>query len=222
MSAHGHDPVPPPVEGTAPAGRLIGTLGLAGGIAGLLLVLAYDWAQPRILAHQAATLRAAVTEVLGAPDSIAALYIVDGKLTPDLPEGADSLTQERVFSGYDAAGTRIGYAIVGGEAGFQDVITVIFGYDPVTRRVLGMRVLDNKETPGLGDRIVKDSAFVRQFRGVGAPLTGVKAGSGKGVAGTVDLITGATISSRTVVSTINHRLEQVAPLLERHVDGAGQ
>ena len=37
-----------------------------------------------------------------------------------------------------------------------------------------MRVIASKETPGLGDKIVKDSAFVAEFSPVGAPITGVK------------------------------------------------
>ena len=31
--------------------------------------------------------------------------------------------------------------------------------------VIGMKVLESKETPGLGDKIEKDSAFVAEFRG---------------------------------------------------------
>jgi hypothetical protein len=49
---------------------------------------------------------------------------------------------------------------------------------------------------------------------VETPLTGVKPGRGEGVAGEVDVITGATISSRTVVRAINEALERVGPALE--------
>ena len=43
------------------------------------------------------------------------------------------------------------------------------------------------------------------FREARAPLAGVKAGAGKGDEEEVDLITGATISSRTVVDIITNR-----------------
>ena len=48
-----------------------------------------------------------------------------------------------------------------------------------------------------------------EFRGVATPLIGVKEGAGSGVEGEIDMITGATISSRAIVDIINHRLEDV-------------
>ena len=200
----------------APSARVVGTLAGAGALAGLLIVLVFGWAQPRISAHQASVLADAVGEVLGAPARTERLWIVDGRIVPTLPAGADSASAERVWAGYDAAGKRVGFAVLGAEAGFADVITLLFGYDPANKLVLGMKVLDNKETPGLGDRIVKDTAFVGGFRGARGPLVGVKPGAGKGAAEEVDLITGATISSRKVVDIINHRLQKVGPLLERY------
>jgi len=100
--------------------------------------------------------------------------------------------------------------------GFADVVRIIFGYDPSRRQVLGMMVLESKETPGLGDKIIKDSLFVAEFDGVAAPLVGVKAGSGAGDPGEVDMITGATISSRTVIAAIEDRLAVLRPLIEAH------
>jgi len=91
---------------------------------------------------------------------------------------------------------------------------VIFGYDPAANEVLAMRVLESKETPGLGDKIIKDSAFVAGFQNAEAPMRGVKKGSGEGGANEVDMITGATISSRTVIGIINHRVEALDPLLD--------
>ena len=103
----------------------------------------------------------------------------------------------------------------------QDVIRLMFGYDAEQQRLLGMRVLDNKETPGLGDAIVKDEAFVGEFDGVATPVVGVKKGAGRGGPGEVDMITGATISSRTVISVINHRIEALQPLLAAYLKGRG-
>ena len=227
MSAHTHTLPVVDVDGSpqgaqtnappaVPSARLVGTLAGAGAFAGLLIVLVFGWAQPRIAAHQAQVLAGAVGEVLGAPARTERLWVVDGKIVSDLPAGADSSNAERVWAGYDAAGKRVGFAVLGAEPGFADVITLLFGYDPAQKRVLGMKVLDNKETPGLGDRIVRDSAFVRAFRGARGPLTGVKPGAGKGAENEVNLITGATISSRKVVDIINHRLQKVGPLLERY------
>ncbi|HEY0808517.1 MAG TPA: FMN-binding protein [Longimicrobiales bacterium] len=201
------------------SGRLIGTLGFFGAIAGLLIVVAFQWAQPRILADKAAVLEGAVNEVLGAPQKLQTLFVVNGALTETAPAGVDTTTLERLFVGYDASGKRVGYAITGAEAGFADVIRVIFGYDAQSKQLLGMKVVDNKETPGLGDKIVKDTIFVNEFRSAVTPLKGVKIGAGKGGREEIDMITGATISSRVVISIINNKLKQVEPML-RQYEGA--
>jgi Na+-translocating ferredoxin:NAD+ oxidoreductase subunit G len=218
VSAHTHAP-PAAVPGRpeVPAWRLISTLAMAGALAGLMIVVVFQWAQPRIQAHQAEVLRGAVTEVLKSPERTERFFLYGGALTREPPPVADTLRVERVFLGYDAAGVPVGFAITGAEPGFMDLVHVIFGYDPVTRRVLGMKVLDNKETPGLGDAIEKDQRFVGGFDGKLAPLVGVKPGAGRGGEGEVDMITGATISARTVISVINNRIEKLHPLLEAHL-----
>lgn len=196
-----------------PAGRFLVTLGGAGALAGFAIVAAFLWTEPRIEAHRARALRAAVEEVLKQPDRYDTLYVVDGALAAQLPAGADPRRYEQVYLGYRGAAP-IGFAVTGAEPGFQDVVRLIFGYDPATRTVIGMRVLESKETPGLGDKIEKDSGFVAEFDRVAVPLVGVKAGRGRGDPAAVDMITGATISSRAVIRIINHRLERLGPLLE--------
>jgi electron transport complex protein RnfG len=205
-----------PVNTDVKATRLIATLAMAGALAGFLIVSVFQWAQPRILRHQAEALRAAINEVLGGPDHYETLFVIDGVLTQELTAGADSTAFERVWLGFDAAGRAVGFAILGAEPGFQDVIRLIFGFDAATGQLLGLKVLENKETPGLGDKIVKDSAFVGEFEGVATPLAGVKQGAGSGAPDEVDMITGATISSRAVIDIINHRLESLGPLIERY------
>jgi Na+-translocating ferredoxin:NAD+ oxidoreductase RnfG subunit len=76
--------------------------------------------------------------------------------------------------------------------------------------VLGMKVLESKETPGLGDKIEKDADFVAEFAGVATPLVGVKSGKSTGAPGEVDMITGATISAQAIVDIINNRLDALA------------
>lgn len=200
--------------------RLVGTLGGAAMLAGLAIVLVNAWAQPRIAEHRARALRDAVTEVLGGPERFEARWVVDGRVEETLPAGADSASAAAVYAGWDAQGGLVGFAVPGEKPGYQDVVRVIFGYDPRSGRVLGMKVLASKETPGLGSRITTDSSFIGEFRGVEAPLVAVKEEAG-GTPGQVDMITGATISSRTVVEIINARLEAVGPALRSHV-GTGR
>ena len=56
--------------------------------------------------------------------------------------------------------------------------------------------------------------------GVETPLEGVKVGRATGAANEIDMITGATISSRTVIAIINNRLEQLRPILETYAEEA--
>jgi Na+-translocating ferredoxin:NAD+ oxidoreductase subunit G len=196
-----------------PAWRLVLTLGVAGAMAGALIVSVHQWTQPRILAHQARAVAAAIDEVLQAPARVETLFLWQGALTATPPAGADTVKLDRIWAGYDESGARVGYAIIGAEAGFQDVIRLMFGYDPAAQRVLGMRILESKETPGLGDKIFKDETFVSAFRTAQLPMIPTKPGSGTGDPREVDTITGATISARTVINIINSRVAAVNPLL---------
>jgi electron transport complex protein RnfG len=206
-------PPQPPERPPTSSARLITTLATAGALAGLVIVLVFGWANPRIQAYRAMVLREAIQEVLHSPESVQTWYVVDGALSETPAAGADTITAEKVHLGMDGDGQPIGYAITGQEPGFQDFILVIFGYDPDAGRVLAMKVLESKETPGLGDKIYKDSAFVAGFEQAASPLEGVKIGAGTGSENEVDMITGATISSRTVIGIINHRIEALEPVL---------
>jgi electron transport complex protein RnfG len=199
-----------------PSWRLILTLALAGAMAGLAIVLVFGWAEPKIEAHRAAALRAAIQEVLGGPERYETLFVVDGSLTAALSATVDSTELDRIYAGYAADGSRMGFAIAGEQPGYQDIVGLIFGYDAESDELLGMKVLESKETPGLGDKIEKDSAFVSSFLGVVPLIEGVKAGAGTGSEHEVDMITGATISSRTVIEIINKRMESIGPMIQAY------
>lgn len=204
----------PPAQ--VPAWKLLLTLGGGGAVAGLLLVVAHQWTQPRITAHKARVLADAVREVLHGPARYDTLYVHEGALSLEPPKGVPADDLERVYLGYDADDRPVGFAIAAAQPGFQDVVRLIIGYDPHEHRVLGMKVLDNKETPGLGDRIEKDPAFAGQFAGRLAPIVGVKKGAGTGDPHEIDMITGATISSRAVLRIIDDAVLHFGPALERY------
>ncbi len=207
------DPVPIESRAGMPPHRLLTTLGGAGAIAGLLIVFVFQWTQPTIRPHKAAALRLAIHEVLHQPDRFDTLYVVDETLTRELAADQNPDTFEQVYVGY-RNNEQVGVAIVSGEPGFQDVVRVIFGYDVANRTILGMKVLENKETPGLGDKIAKDSSFIVQFAGLQTPLVGVRPRDATEDLHEVDMITGATISSRTVIRIINNALLRFDPLLD--------
>jgi electron transport complex protein RnfG len=196
---------------SASTARLVATLTVAGAAAGLLIVLVFQWANPRIEEYRAMVLAEAVGEVLGGPERYETVFL-DGDRFTRTPQ-SDTVDLERIYVGYDAAGRPVGVAVAGGEPGFQDIISLIFGFDPGTGDVLGMKVLESKETPGLGDKILKDSTFIGEFIGVATPLLAVKKGREANLAEEVVMITGATISSQAVIDIINHRLEALGPAM---------
>ena len=198
--------------------RLVATLAVAGTLAGLLIVLLNQHTKPIIDKYKAEQLQKAVYEVLPGTDLYDTYYLVDSALSLTLPEGAKESEYKRIYVGYDADHRLNGVAMSRGESGFQDVIMIIFGVDPNTGKLKGMKVLDSKETPGLGDKIFKDMAFVNQFfAGPDTPLIPVKPGTGKGLPGEIDTITGATISSKKLVEIINHALEEWKPVMDRGI-----
>jgi len=194
--------------------RMVASLGAAGALAGLLIVVVFSVTLRPIEAHKAEVLRQAVSEVLGDPARYETLYVTPQGVFDSPPSAGAQDGVERIYLGLDANGRATGVAIQAAAAGFQDVITLLYGFDPATGRLLGMKVLDSRETSGLGDKIEKDRAFVAQFQGAAPPLEAVKRATG--APGEIDAITGATISSRTVVRSINESLARLRAPIEAH------
>jgi H+/Na+-translocating ferredoxin:NAD+ oxidoreductase subunit G len=210
---------PTPVEVHAddvvPSWKLLLTLGLAGAASGLLIVLLYIWTLPGIEAHKAGIMRTAITQVLKNPSRSDTLYLIGGALTAAAPPTDATAHVERVYRGYDASGKPIGYAIEAKGPGFSETIHLIFGVDVQKHELLGMTVLESKETPGIADDIERP-VFTSQFAGAKTPVEGVKASRQDKPPGTVVMITGATISSRSVLKAINTTLARWQPLIEQY------
>jgi electron transport complex protein RnfG len=188
---------------------MVVTLSLAGLLSGLVLVAVYLATQPRILRNQAEALNAAIYRVLPGTVEIRGHVVRDGTLVRE----AESAGQE-IYSGYREDGTLIGYAVPAAGPGFMDTIKLIYGYDPARGEIVGMQVLESRETPGLGDKIITDADFGRNFEALAiAPqIVSVKHGE-KMQANEVDCITGATISSQAIVTILNVSSRRWAPLL---------
>ena len=200
--------------------RLVMTLAVTGLLSGLVLVCIYLVTQPLILKNQAEAMRRAIYRVLPGAEQISTFVIEGESLASFEPVGDEMPAGDAVFAGRTTEGTLVGYAIPAEGAGFMDTVSLIFGYDPGRRAIIGMQVLDSKETPGLGDKIIFDEHFHQNFveLKVDPEIVGVKKGE-KVNPNEVDTITGATISSNAVISILNEGSTKWLPLLETLEEG---
>jgi H+/Na+-translocating ferredoxin:NAD+ oxidoreductase subunit G len=216
MTAKGHQhgasasPASPPRQ--VASWRLLVTLAIAGAASGALVVSVYRITLPAIQRYAGQQVEQAVHEVLKAPARWDTLYLVQGALAARPPEGVDPRELPKAYVGRDAAGRRTGVAITAQEPGFQEELSLMIGFDPGSGTLTGIEVLEQKETPGLGDKIETDTAFRSQFPGRIAPLRRVKTRSGADRS-EVQTITGATISSRAVIRIVNNAVARWRPLL---------
>ncbi len=211
-------PAAPPERGA----RMIAVMSAIGLIAGALIVLTYQATLPTIQRNKARALERAIFAVVpGAAEH--APFTVRGD---SLAVGEGSPGEQTVHACYGDDGRLVGVAIEAAGQGFQDVVRFLYGYDPERGVVVGLKVLESKETPGLGDKIGKDPAFLANFDSLAAAVESgalahppelVKHGQ-KTRPWQVEAITGATISSRAVTRILRENLERVAPVLARHLD----
>jgi electron transport complex protein RnfG len=104
---------------------------------------------------------------------------------------------ETYYTGKDATGRLVGYAVVGKDGGgYGGDITLMVGLRADKATVVCYRTLAAAETPGLGSKM-NDPSFAKQFAGkAAAALKVTKDG------GAVEAITAATITSRAVCRAI--------------------
>ena len=181
--------------------RLVMTLAIAGLVSGVAIIGIYETTLPTITANKARELREAVFKVLPGVTRMQALVYRDGRIMV-VPEPQKD--EPVVYGGYDEQGDFVGYAMPGAGPGFQDTIALLYGYLPGDKQVVGMEILESRETPGLGDKIYKDADFVAEFSALSVEpeIVAVKKGTAT-LDNHVDAITGATISAKAVVRIIN-------------------
>lgn len=171
--------------------RLALTLLLITGLMAAVLAGINQLTSPRIEAARAAKTVEALSAVL--PDAETAQQITD------YPDDTGLVTE--VYE------SEQGYALKVTPTGFDNTITMMVGVDR-SGSVLGVSIISHTETPGLGavsaDKTPKGEAFRDQFIGMSGELAVSKDG------GSVDALTGATITSRAVTAGVNAALACVA------------
>jgi electron transport complex protein RnfG len=214
---------PAPAQSTTPAFDMLRTLGLVATISGVLVVLSYQITLPMIEANKRALIEKALYKVVpGAVSRHDFIYTGD-RIVP----ASEGISGELLYAGYDADGKLKGIALEAAAAGYQDVIRILYGYDPYCQCIRGIEVLKMAETPGIGDKIIKDQEFQNNFKALDArpnaegsglenPIVPVKHGS-KTNDWQIDAISGATISSNAVARMLNQRSQVMSPVIQRNL-----
>lgn len=108
----------------------------------------------------------------------------------------------------ESLGRLEGRVVKAGGQGYADRIEMLVGVDPSVATITGIFILEQKETPGLGNKIVS-AQWRNQFAGrqTDRPLEVAKGGADGPY--DIDAITGATISSRSVTGIVNRALRDL-------------
>jgi len=206
------------------AARLIQVLAGIAMLSGFLVALAYQVTRPVIDENQRLATERAVLQVVPGASAFREFRLGEtGLLAGDA--ATDSIP---VYAGYRPDGSLAGVALKGSAMGYADRIHLLYGYDPACRCVRGFKVLKMVETPGLGDKIIRDAGFLANFTALDArlnedgtalanPIVTVKHGR-KQHDWEIDAISGATISSVAVGKAINASADRDLPRLLPDLD----
>lgn len=173
--------------------KMLITLAIIGVVSGGLLSEISNWAQPKIEQH-----RKEATEK--------AIYMVQ-------PNAKDYKKVEAVdfelYKVFDDSTNTIGYALPFEGNGFQGKIRLMIGVKADLEELVGLEILEQVETPGLGTKVTEEP-FTNQFKDlVAEPQVNWVKGAPPTKPNEIQAITGATISSKSVVQIINDGLAKL-------------
>ena len=171
-------------------------------VCALLLGVVNGVTKDKIEQNGIETRNAAMSEII--PDA----EFTDVEVPADFATPADK--NQPVVSGvYQATldGAEAGYCVEVNPKGFSGALKMIVGIN-ADGTVAGIKVTEASETPGLGAKAQSDKNWIAQF--AGQPADGSLAVTKDG--GTINAITGATITSRAVTLGVNTAANCVASL----------
>ena len=184
-----------------PGGYILAAL---AAVCTALVALTHSVTAPRIAANEQAYLEQSLKPVLGGIE-------YDGKLSestiiipaPHALPGKEAVSVYRVYA---AAVPIAALFVVNARDGFSGAIRLLVGIDS-NGTVTGVRVLEHRETPGLGDLIeAGKSDWILQFDGHSLNDPAVPVWAIRRDGGEFDQLTGASITPRAVIKAIRETL----------------
>lgn len=162
--------------------------------------------------------------------------ILGSKLAEELSQQGETLIVEPhtvsvekeqrgiVYTIYEASypdGKLAGWVAKSSGQGYADKIELLIGFSPSVDTLTGIFILDQKETPGLGNKIITLD-WRQQFSNLKTlqPIEVTKGGGSD--PNQVDAITGATISSRSVTRIVNNAVADLRGPLTAMANARGK
>ena len=178
---------------------------------GILLALVYAGTNQQYINNQDAATIKSISETIPDPDAAAPKNLRTEKL-----KLADGQEVYKVLDGDKL----LGWAYVAKGKGFGGDIKLLIGLNPQADGLVGIDVLEDVETPGFGHSINDEKTWKSKFRPrdgqpipLKKPLVVIKTTPKPGNPYQIQAITGATISSKAVVSIINDTAGKTARLI---------
>ena len=167
--------------------QMIIVLVVVGIVSGTALVYMYKYAQPLIEENKKKAVQEAVFKVLPKAKTYEIIF-VDNKQVYKVKDDKDQV---------------IGYAFVASGNGYQGKIEIMVGIDRTFSQIKGIDILTSVETPGLGAKI-QGKPFKEQFEDLKIlpEITCIK-NQAPDADNEIQAITGATVSSSSVVKILN-------------------
>jgi len=196
---------PAHVSSTGPMIKVLGAVSL---ICGVLIVGTHISTLGRIRHNREIIMRESVEQLLpGIQKQVIYGIQASGDLT--------------ILPGVESEGPRLGIVIETSDRGYADVISAMYAYSPEKQVITGFKVVEMRETPGLGDKISSDPGFLENFKNLEAKLLHaiavVKHGTKKNP-WEIDAISGATVSSRAVGRMLQKSVQSVVPVIAKNLD----
>lgn len=171
---------------------------------------------PKIEANKINETKQKIPEVLLGAEQAAKLAAENKTLDVEpLVISVEKNNQTKTYSVYKASypdGTLAGWVAKAKGQGYGDKIELLVGLNPDASQLTGLFILDQKETPGLGNKIIEPDwrgQFVQKptDKNLQVVKTGAKSEN------EINAITGATISSKSTTTIINTTVANIKPQL---------
>lgn len=180
------------------------TLAAIAAICTTLVAATYRLTSERIAANERAWLEQSLVPALGGVDYEGS--ITESRLVLEPPHGLPGNDDAIIYRAYSGGAPVAALFAVTARGGYAGPIRILVGVG-IDGTVTGLRILEHRETPGLGDGIeASRSDWVRQFDGRALGDPPAAAWQLRVDGGEFDQLTGASVTPRAVLKAVRETL----------------